>query len=129
MVEARDWDRLIEWGQRLQRGETLELTDDFRELLRRVAGDLAVSDAEALDALSAPATATALVRELNRRIRDGSRRLSRTLADANRRKEAGDIEGARAVLESVLSVEVVPLYREQVEVALAHLEGPQGDLS
>ncbi len=122
MVEAQDWDRVIELGQRLQRDEALELTDEVRQLLRRMAGDLAVSDAEAQGALSAPATATALVREFNRRIREGSRRLSRTLADANRRKEAGDIEGARAVLESVLAVEVVPLYREQVEVALANLE-------
>ena len=122
MTESPEWDRVIELGQRLQRGEALELTDDVRELLRRVAGDLAVSGTDARAALSAPATATALVRELNRRIRDGSRRLSRALVDANRRKEAGDVEGAREVLESVLAVEVVPLYREQVEIALAHLE-------
>ena len=121
MVESREWNRVIELGQRLQRGEALELTDEVREVLRRVARDLAVSDSQAQDALSLPAMAATLIGELNRRIRDGSRRLSRALVEANRRKAAGDVEGARKVLESVLVMEVVPLYREQLEIALTHL--------
>lgn len=122
MTAARDWNQVIELGQRLQRGEALELTGDMLSMLRRVARELAISDADVQDALSNTTTTTTLVRELNRRIRDGSRRLSRALVESNRRKEAGDIDGAREVLESVLAVEVVPLYREQAEIALAHLD-------
>jgi DUSAM domain-containing protein len=45
--------------------------------------------------------------------------------DADRRKKAGDVSGARAVLEGVLAVEVVPLYREQARTVLDYVEDPE----
>jgi DUSAM domain-containing protein len=75
--------------------------------------------------LLSPAGAETLVREMCRRIFEGSRRLSRALVDSARRKKAADVAGARAVLEAVLAVEVVPLYREQAEIALAHVDDPE----
>ncbi|MFY0583831.1 DUSAM domain-containing protein [Cystobacter fuscus] len=62
---------------------------------------------------------------MRRRIFEGSRRLSRALVDSARRKKAGDVDGARAVLEGVLAVEVVPLYREQAETALSYVDDPE----
>ncbi|EPX60257.1 hypothetical protein D187_002343 [Cystobacter fuscus DSM 2262] len=65
------------------------------------------------------------MREMRHRIFEGSRRLSRALVDSARRKKAGDVAGARAVLEGVLAVEVVPLYREQAETALSYVDDPE----
>ncbi|QQR43724.1 DUF2379 family protein [Myxococcus xanthus] len=63
-----------------------------------------------------------LVREVRRRIREGSQRLMRAISESNRLVEAGDSTGARKCLEDVLAVEVVPLYRQHAEAELSHLE-------
>jgi DUSAM domain-containing protein len=125
MGEPHDWDRVLELYAGLERSDAMELSVDVRDLCQRVARDVAISEDDAKSALLTPSGAEALVREMRRRIFEGSRRLSRALVDSDRRKRAGDVPGARAVLEGVLAVEVVPLYREQVEVALEHMDDPE----
>jgi DUSAM domain-containing protein len=125
MGEPDDWDRVLGLYARLERNEALELDADTRDLFRRVARAVAISPGDAERALLTPAGAETLVREMRRRIFEGSRRLSRALVDSARRKKAGDVAGARTVLEGVLSVEVVPHYREQAQIALDYVEDPE----
>ncbi len=125
MGEPHDWDRVLGLYARLERNEAIELDADVRDLFRRVARDVAISDDAAERALLTPAGAEILVREMRRRIFEGSRRLSRALVDSARRKKAADVAGARTVLEAVLAVEVVLLYREQAEIALEHVNDPE----
>ncbi|HZH79527.1 MAG TPA: DUF2379 family protein [Archangium sp.] len=125
MGEPHDWDRVLGLYAKLERNEAIELDADARDLFRRVARDVAISHADAERALLTPAGAETLVREMRRRIFEGSRRLSRALVDSARRKKAGDAAGARTVLESVLAVEVVPHYREQAQIALDYVDEPE----
>lgn len=125
MGEPQDWDRVLGLYAKLERNEELELGADVRDLFRRVARGVAISHDDAERALLTPAGAESLVREMRRRIFEGSRRLSRALVDSARRKKAGDVAGAREVLEAVLAVEVVPLYREQAEIALDYVDEPE----
>ena len=125
MNEPHDWDRVLGLYAKLERNEAIELNDDMHALCRRVAQDVAISNDDAERALLTPSGAETLVREMRRRIFEGSRRLSRALVDSARRKKAADVAGARAVLEAVLAVEVVPLYREQAESALEHVDDPE----
>lgn len=125
MGEPHDWDRVLGLYAKLERKEAIELNADVRDLCRRVARDVAISHDDAEHALLTPSGAETLVREIRRRIFEGSRRLSRVLVDSARRKKAGDMAGAREVLEGVLSVEVVPLYREQAQIALDYVEDPE----
>jgi len=125
MGEHHDWDRVLGLYAKLERNEAIELDADVRDLLRRVARDVAIPHDDAERALLSPAGAETLVREMRRRIFEGSRRLSRALVDSARRKKAADVAGARVVLEAVLAVEVVPLYREQAEIALEHVDAPE----
>jgi DUSAM domain-containing protein len=122
MNEQHDWDKVLEWEKHLDSGAVLDLSPDVADLLRRVARDVAVPQEEVQRALVTPAAAAMLIREMGRRIREGSRRLMRAISEANRRKEAGDTAGARKILEGVLSVEIVPLYRQHAEVELSYLE-------
>lgn len=122
MTEQHDWDKVKEWEKRLDQGAVLHLTPDVADLLRRVAPELAISEEQARKALVTPSDAAMLIREMCRRIRDGSRRLMRAISEANRCKEAGDTAGARKLLEEVLAVEIVPLYRQHAEAELSYLE-------
>jgi DUSAM domain-containing protein len=101
-----------ELAKRVQRDGALELNDEVRALLLRVAREVAVPLDEAAQAVHSSATAMELAMELSRRIREGSRRLSRAIVEANRLHAAGDSPGARRVLEDLLAQESVPLYRE-----------------
>ncbi len=126
MDEPHDWDRVLGLYARLERNEEIELNTDVHALCRRVARDVAIGNGDAERALLTREGAETLVREMRRRIFEGSRRLSRALVDSARRKKAGDVAGARAVLESMLAVEVVPRYREQAEIALDYVDDPEG---
>lgn len=122
MTDEVDWDPIRALAQRvLERGEALELTEETRTLLKRSAQEVAISLADAEDALRSIPNATTLLREIRGRIRDGSNRLSDALHRAYRLRDAGDIEGALKQLEDVLAVEVVPLYREEAEIVLEKL--------
>lgn len=128
MTEDTDWDELRALAQQvLERGASLELTEATRALLRRTAQQVAISQADAEAALRSHSTATTLLGEIRRRIRDGSNRLSDALHHAYRLRDRGDLEGARRLMEDLLAVEVVPLYREQAEILLEELarRGPQ----
>jgi DUSAM domain-containing protein len=85
----------------------------------RTGPTVAISDADA--ALSSIETATALLHTIRRRITDGSNRLSDALHRMYRLRDAGRLDEARQEMRDVLSVEVVPLYREIAEDALANL--------
>lgn len=122
MNEQHDWDKLREWEKRLDQGEVLDLSPDVTGLIQRVARDVAIPEEEAQRALGTPIAAAMLIREVGRRIREGSRRLMRAISEANRRKEAGDAAGARKIFEDVLAVEIVPLYRQHAEAELSYLE-------
>ncbi|WNZ61290.1 DUF2379 family protein [Myxococcus sp. MxC21-1] len=122
MRETHDWDKVAALERQLAREEVLELTPEVMELLRSVARDVVVPDAEVQRALMTPAGCVVLVREIRRRIREGSQRLMRAISESNRLVEAGDTTGARKCLEDVLAVEVVPLYRQHAEAELSHLE-------
>jgi len=122
MNEQHNWDKVLEWEKRLDQGEGLTLTPDVVDLLRSVARDVAMPEQEAQRALAAPVDAAGLIRGMCHRIRDGSRRLMKAIAEANRRKDAGDTAGARKLLEDVLAVESVPLYRRHAEAELSYLE-------
>jgi DUSAM domain-containing protein len=122
MSEETDWEEVRKLAEQLERGQPLELTALVCDLLRRAARQVALSDDDAAEGLRSPSDAATLVAKISRRIRVGSRRLSRAIVDASRLQDAGDIQGARKLFENVLAVEVVPLYREIAQTQLNALE-------
>ncbi|MCP3139684.1 DUSAM domain-containing protein [Pyxidicoccus xibeiensis] len=120
--ERLAWRRVEELGERvLERGASLELDDETRDILSGGAHLMAISPADIEDALRGVATATTLLRELRRRIREGSQRLGKATSQAESLRDQGDFEDARKVLEDALTVEVVLHYREQLEIQLEYL--------
>ncbi|MCY1043309.1 DUSAM domain-containing protein [Corallococcus sp. bb12-1] len=122
MAEDTDWGLLRELFDRVEAGEALALTSDVRELLLRTAQQVAIPDADAQMAVQGVVTATSLLREVRARIRVGAIRLARTRTLASDLAQAGDAAGARKLLEELLDVETVPLYREQAELELGDLD-------
>lgn len=125
MDAPHDWDKVLELYARLERNEAIKPDADVCALCRRVARDVAISHDDAERALLTPEGAETLVREMRRRIFEGSRRLSRAFAESDRRKNAGDVTGARKVLEGVLAAEVVPLYRQHATTMLDYVDDPE----
>ena len=111
--EEEDWHEIRLLDNRVQRGEALTLTPDVRELLRRTAPTVAISEVDA--ALSNAESATTLLHTIRRRITEGSHRLSDALHWMYRLRDAGRLDEARQQMREVLAVEVVPLYREIAE--------------
>ncbi|WP_434348574.1 DUSAM domain-containing protein [Myxococcus virescens] len=123
MSEKIDWDPIRALARRVIReGAPLVLDDDVRALLRRTAREVGLSDANAEQALSTDVGALELLRESSRRITDGSNRLMDALHRMYRHQKAGDFDSARQEMRDVLSVEVVPHYREVAEGQLEDLE-------
>jgi DUSAM domain-containing protein len=118
------------WGQvralalRVQQGRPLELRDDLRDFLRQTAPSVAISGAEAKEALTTAEGTEALLALMLKRMEDGKQRLSQALYRMIRCQEAGDLEGARQQMRDLLAVEVVPVYRRAAEENLAGLEEP-----
>ncbi|QRK11843.1 DUSAM domain-containing protein [Archangium violaceum] len=110
--------------QRVQQGHVLELTDDVRALLRRMAPTAAVSVAETEDALKSSEGAEALMGMILSRLRDGQKRITRALFRMTSLRDAGDLEGARQQMRDVLAVEIVPQYRRMAEEQLRGLDSP-----
>ena len=117
-----DWHEIRVLDTRVQRGEPLNLTDDVRNLLRRTAPTVGMSEAEAEKALSSVESGTLLLHELRRRITEGSNRLTDALRRMYRLQEKDDLDGARQEMRDVLAVEVVPLYREIAEGELEKMD-------
>lgn len=116
------WNQL--WGiqNRVNQGEALELTGEVRDLLLRAAPTVAMSTAEADAALADEESAITLLRKIRERIRDGSNRIVDALYRMGQLQKKGDLEGARQQMLDVLSVEVVPHYREIAEGQLEQLD-------
>jgi DUSAM domain-containing protein len=120
--ERLDWGRLSKLEERvLKQREPLVLDEQTHGLLSRSAGYVAISPRDAEDALRGVSTATTLLREIRRRIRDGSIRESKVRSQADHLRQKADFVGARKVLEDALAAEVVPFHREQLEGQLDHL--------
>jgi DUSAM domain-containing protein len=119
--EEGEWHEIRVLDTRVQQGQALELTDEVRDLLLRSAPAVAISDAEATAALAHVETATALLRKIRERIREGSNRIGAALFRMYELQDAGDLAGARQQMRDVLAVEVVPHYREIAEGELAKL--------
>lgn len=117
-----DWNQIWVLDNRVEQGQPLELTDDVRDLLRRTAPTVAIGTTEAEAALASVESATALLRKIAARIRDGSHRLSRALNRMYTREEKGDLSGARQQMRDLLAVEVVPHYRNIAEGQLERLD-------
>ncbi len=115
------WDHL--WGleDRINHGEPLELSERIHDLLLSAARTVAIDSADAEAALASIASATSLLLEIRRRIREGSNRINDALLRMYALQDAGDLEGARQQMQDVLAVEVVPLYRQIAEGELAKL--------
>jgi len=107
----------------LQNAAPLELNDETRALLLRTAQQVAMSQQDAEDALLSLPSATALLREIRQRIRDGSRRISKAENRVEELQEKGDLNGAQQVIRDLLAVEVIPIYREHAEILLNELTG------
>jgi len=74
-TDEGDWHEIRMLDNRVQRGETLELTDDVRELLKRTAPTVAIPEADAETALASVDSGVVLLNEIRRRITEGSNRL------------------------------------------------------
>ena len=123
MAEETDWDELRALAQYvLDRDTSLELSDDTRALLTRTALQVAIHPRDAHAALSDSSRAATLLQEIRQRIRQGGIRYGDALDRAYRLRDQGDIDGARQQMKEVLSVEVVPFYREQAEMALEDMD-------
>ncbi|WPB79702.1 DUF2379 family protein [Archangium violaceum] len=120
--QPHDWNQLVELHDRLQRGEQVTLdSDEVLGLVRRVAQDVALPIEITEQQPRDPTRIASLIRETRQRIRQGSRRLGSALLEVYRLQEAGDLKGARKVLEDLLAVEVVPLYRQTAQGELDDL--------
>lgn len=102
----------------LEDGEPLVLSDEVRALLQRSAEQVALSPGDADEALRSVPTATTLLQEISRRFKEGSKRLFEAQIKASDLRDAGDLDGACREMEDVLSVEIVPLYRQRAEDSL-----------
>ncbi|RUO89326.1 DUSAM domain-containing protein [Corallococcus sp. AB018] len=122
MSEDVNWDEVRSLAARVEAGEALVLTPDVRELLLRTAREVAIPEADAQAAIQDVTTATALLREERGRIRSSSMRMMTARSEVRRLRQTGDTEGARKVMEDLLAVEVVPLYRELAEIALEDMD-------
>lgn len=117
-----DWHQVRMLDNRVQQGQALELTDDVRDLLRRTARTVAISDTEAATALADVKSATALLQNIRQRVDDGTHRIMRALDAMYRLRKKGDIPGARQQMQDVLAVEVVPHFREIAEGQLEEMD-------
>jgi len=118
-MNTPNWSPFRDLARRVLREDApLTLTDDVRALLLRTAEEVSIPDADA--ALSTSAGALALLREAERRISDGSNRLTDALDRMWRSQRQGDYDSARQQMREVLAVEVVRYYRE---LAMEQLDG------
>jgi DUSAM domain-containing protein len=116
------WHQIRELDNRAARGEPLELSERVRVLLLRAAPTVAVESADAEAALASIESATALLRKIRERVREGSNRINNALLRMYSLQDAGDLEGARQQMRDVLAVEVVPFYREIAEGEIEKLD-------
>jgi DUSAM domain-containing protein len=100
----------------------LELPGEGRAQVQSVALQMTIAEAEVYTSLRTPEGTAALVREVHRRVREGGKRYSSTLADVRDLQDAGDADGASKVLAEYIASEPIPRYREWAETELKDLE-------
>ncbi len=110
MPTQRDWDAVKDLSRRITDPVQPFLTPETRALIESTADDVGIPHGETAQALQDDESAATLVREIASRITQGSRRLSRTLVEVDRRRDVGDVDGARQLLHDALAVEAVPHY-------------------
>lgn len=98
MPTQRDWDAVKDLSRRITDPVQPFLTADTRTLIQATAQDVGISPGDTTRALQDDASAAVLVREIASRITHGSRRLSRTLVEVDRRRDAGEVDEARQLL-------------------------------
>ncbi|RKG98177.1 DUSAM domain-containing protein [Corallococcus carmarthensis] len=118
-MNTPNWSSFRDLARRVLREDApLTLTGDTRALMLRTAEEVAIPDAAT--ALNTSAGALALLREIERRIAEGSNRLTDALNLMWKLQQQGDFDSARQQMRDVLAVEVVPYYRE---LAMEQLDG------
>ncbi|WP_434345932.1 DUSAM domain-containing protein [Myxococcus virescens] len=122
-MDGLNWTDVRDLARRVAHGEPFAFTESTRSILRRTAPQVGIALSDAERALQSEPTAEELLTEVSRRISNGSRRLSRTLAEVERCRDTGDVDGARQLLNDVLVVEVVPHYQDILRANLAALDG------
>ncbi|WP_141594305.1 DUSAM domain-containing protein [Myxococcus sp. AB056] len=121
-MDGLNWNDVRDLSRRVARGEPFALTESTRSTLLRTAPQVGIALSDVERALQSESTAEELLAEVARRISNGSRRLSRTLAEVERCRESGDVDGARQLLNDVLVVEVVPHYQDILRANLTALD-------
>lgn len=121
-AQREDWAQIRELDFQLQRGRPLELTDTVRELLTRTALQVAFTAEDAERGLRSAAEAAALVTQIERRIREGSRRVGQAIFDAASQEAQGNAQSALPLVKAALADEVVPYYRELLEAILQSVD-------
>ena len=116
------WHQIRELDNRIARGEPLELSERVRALLLSAAPTVAIESSDAEAALAGIQSATALLRKIRERIREGSNRINKALVKMYELQDAGNLKAARQQMQDVLSVEVVPFYREIAEGEIEKLD-------
>ena len=125
MVEEMDLDDAwVLCRDVLENRAPLNRTDEMRALLSRIAQQVAISQQDAEDALRSHSTAMTLLREIHRRIGEGSNRLDEARDRVNELQQQGDFDGAQQAMRDVLAVEVVPRFRQAAEQQLKGLHSP-----
>ncbi|MBM7112420.1 DUSAM domain-containing protein [Archangium primigenium] len=122
--DLHDRQQLATLSLRIQRGHSLELTEDVRALLRRTAPTAAITDAETEEALKSREGAEALMDVIVSRFREAQSRFLHAMYRMTSLRDEGDLEGARQQLRAVLAVELVPRYRQMAAEQLRGLDPP-----
>ena len=122
------WQELRALELQVPKSGYVELSRSVRHLLRLVAPTVGVNNEELEAALREPESATALLRDMRARIRDGSDRIGDALDRMYVLQEAGEMKRARQEMLAVLSVEKVPAYREIAEGEIAKMDADRPDL-
>jgi DUSAM domain-containing protein len=120
-AEAPDWDGIRALTSRIESGKPLALSPHVLSVLRQAARDTAIDAKDAETALRTVKGATALLRKIEQRISQGSRRLMPALSRMYRLRDAGDLEGAREQMRAVLTTLVVPHHQRIAQGQLDQL--------
>jgi DUSAM domain-containing protein len=106
------WEHVIAMEEWISPEGTLVLPGEDRAEVQSIAVQVAIPEAEVYTSLRSPEGTASLLREILRRIRERGRHYSQAIGDVLDLKEAGDLEGARRVLEDYITSEPIPKYRE-----------------
>jgi len=120
--KAPNWQEVRDLAAQVENGAPLTLNAKVIALLRRAAPTVGISAEQAKTSLRTVRGASALLRKIRGRIRNGSRRFSRTILRMYQLREVGDLEGARKQLRDLLAVEEAPHRRWVAEGQLEELD-------